>query len=368
MENTKVISKKENLEENTSEYTKNINNDNFIAREKAIAGLGEIGSREVALPLIWALKNDEYESHRALAAFELGKIKDKRAVPYLVEALYDDFYEVKRNSAEALGMLGGRKVKTELKDFIRRNVGYQTQVARKSLQKIAMREIRDQTKEKAVLLGLIGGMFLGSNKVFSSNSADLTGDSRQVPIQYYKVCFDVNKDKWIIGSVPFGKQKDNSAYILGWTDAQNDIKLLQGNIATKKGNLNLGLQATKMWLDEGSIPSDFTVSIDLDEKYGGLGSLINLKDLEKTKIGARANLKDITAYFTTTLRELEPMFGISYNGKVTLDLTYQPEGETYFARVSKGINTNFGTVIPELRAKYNGDGQSYGIGIGFIPK
>ncbi len=365
---TKTISEKENLEKKISEYTKNIDSDSFIARERAIVRLGEIGNKDATLPLVWALKNDEYESNRKLAAIELGNIRDKRSIPYLIEALDDEFYEVRRDAAEALGVFGEGKIKPALKELINKRVGYETQVARKSLRKIAMREIKDKTKENAIFLGLIGGMFLGSNKVFAGNSADLTSDSRQVPVQYYKVCFDVNKDKWIVGSVPLGKQKDNSAYILGWTDSQNDIKLLQGNIATKKGNLNLGLQATKMWINEESIPSDFTLSVDLGMKDGGLASLINLRNLEKTKIGARANLKDITAYFTTALRELEPMFGVSYNGKVTLDLTYQPEGETYFARVSKGINTNFGTVIPELRAKYNDDGQFYGIGIGFIPK
>lgn len=233
--------------------------------------------------------------------------------------------------------------------------------------KDTIREIKDKVKEIVIVLGLVGGILLGlNNNVFATNPSDLTGIYRQIPVQLYAICYEVDKSKWLFASVPFGKQKDNSVSVFGWASANNDEKFLQGHITTKKGIFSLGLQP-KIFIDGGDTPAEFTASIDADGKYVGLATIVNLKDFEKTQLGARINLRDVTAYLKIPLKESNPMYGLKWSGKVELNLAYEPKSETSTVRLLKAIETRFGTVISELRTKYNDDGQFYGIVIMFIP-
>lgn len=205
---------------------------------------------------------------------------------------------------------------------------------------------------------------LGAN-ARASNAADLTADYRQVPVQFYKVCFDTNESKWGVASIPFDK---NSAYVFGSFNKDNSEKYFEGNIATKRGPVDLGLRISNNFTEESNNNIGVNADIDVSNKHGGIAALVNFREIEESKAGIRVNVDELSGYFMSKLNELEPVFGISYNGKLTLDISYDPNSDEHIVRASKGINTGFGTLISEIRGKYNDDGNFYGAGLSFIPK
>jgi len=356
-----------NMQEEINNCITKVNNNDF-GSDYSLIRLGDIGkkgNKEVVLSLIWVLKNKKNEMLRSMSALELGLIGDIRAVPYLCEALDDKFYEVKRDAAEALGRIKDKKAKFTLKKFVNNETGYCKKVGQQSLRKITMGEVGDSIKKTVPLFLLTGSMLIGANKTFAENPADLAAFSRQYQVHYYKVCFDADKSKFAGISLPFGERKETNLLGMVWADAKNDNKMFFGNLATKKGNLNFGLQAKKFWYDGGEMPVEFTSSIEFNNKYGGLVALLNLNNLSKTQLGANVKYKDFIGYLKTSIKDLEPMFGISYNGKINLDLAYQPENEKYFARISKKIKIGSGTLLPELRFEFGEKEPSCGIGLGF---
>jgi len=363
------------IEEQINQYIEDLNSDSCITSARAIGKLGDLGKeghKEVTLPLVWTLKNDPSEINRSFSALELGLIGDRRATPYLIEALNDE-YEVRRDAVEALGEIGDKRAKLKLKQFENKtrrpnrhyDKSFENELAKKALRKIAVREVEDNVKKTGLSILLTSGIFLGANKAIADNPADLTTDYRQYPVHFYKVCFDGDKSKYAGLSIPFGEKKNTSAFGIIWADAENNNKMFLGNAAHKKGNFNFGLQTTKVWYNGGEIPAEFASTIDFDGKQGGLATLINFNDLKKSKLGTRVNYKDFIGYLTTPLKKLEPMFGLTYNGKIRLDLAYEPDSKTHFARITKSIKTDVGTVLPELRFKFNQDKQYCGMALGF---
>ncbi len=356
-----------NIKEEINNCISKINNDDF-GSDHAIVRLGDIGkegNKEVVLPLIYVLKNNENEMLRSMSALELGLIGDIKAVPYLCEALDDKFYEVKRDAAEALGKIKDKRAKSSLKKFMHGECGYCKEVAQKSLRKITMREIEDSIKKTGPMFLLVGGMLIGANKTFADNPADLAAFYRQFPIHYYKVCFDADKSKFAGIVLPFGEKKKTSIFGLAWADAKNENKMFSGHLATKKGNLTFGLQAKKICYNGGEMPVEFTSSIEFNSKSGGLVALLNFDDLWKSELGGNIKYKNFIGYLRTSIRDLEPMFGVTYNGKINLDLAYKPEIEKYFARITKKIKVGSGTLLPELRLEFDKKGPACGIGLGF---
>ena len=63
-----------------------------------------MGSDSAVLPLVEALR-DEYEEVRIAAAVSLGQLRSAAAVPGLIEALRDAHREVRRAAIKSLGQL-----------------------------------------------------------------------------------------------------------------------------------------------------------------------------------------------------------------------------------------------------------------------
>lgn len=355
-------------EEDLGKYIEDITSDNISTRERAIGKLGETRDRRFTLPLIWSLINDDADLTRGFAALELGYMGDRKAVPFLVEALQrkDEYYGTRRNIVEALGMLKDKAARPHVRDFRDEEYGVDREVAQKALRQIAIGEIEDKTKRAVVTLGLFGTMFLGANRAFADNPADLTSLSRQYPIYYYKLCYDTHRNKWAALSIPLGKEKKTNFLAFAWTDAKNNNQMLYGNLATQLGKFNFGAEVTQTWDNKEVFDPQFATTIEFNNGKVGLSSVVNLNDLRETKIGANANFRDFTAYLTTPLKDLETIFGLTYNGKIRLDLAYNPETKKYFARLNKGIKTSHGTVLPELRVEFSKDKQFYGVGLGFF--
>lgn len=230
-----------------------------------------------------------------------------------------------------------------------------------------IREIRNVSATIVLSLGLIARIFLGQDTMAANNPADLTNGYRQIPLMVFKGSYDVDKTKWGFASFPLGIEKDNSAYIFGKTDEENNTQLLRTGIVTERGDLDLGFQIKNTWSDEANSQPEFTAIIDFDLDYGGLGGLVDINNLGQTQVGGRLNIRDFKAYIRTELEASEPRFGLSYDGKITVDFAYEPGTETYFVRTSKGIRTKVGTIVPELRFKADRNGQFIGFGIIYVP-
>lgn len=83
-------------------------------RSRAAWELGQMGDRSAIPALIEALQNDENEDVRWSAAWALGKLGDKAAIPALEEASENDESEDVRNRAwESLRLLKGDDSATE---------------------------------------------------------------------------------------------------------------------------------------------------------------------------------------------------------------------------------------------------------------
>ena len=81
--------------------------DDWQAREQATKNLNKLGKPAVG-PLITALK-DEDADIRWRAAYELGEIKDSRAIEPLTQALKDEDRRVRYRATEALEKIGDKR-------------------------------------------------------------------------------------------------------------------------------------------------------------------------------------------------------------------------------------------------------------------
>jgi len=82
---------------------------NPIVRGEAAKGLGWMCNPKAVPPLLDTLENDDSARARAVAAWSLGRIGDRRAAEPVVAALGDAAKEVRRSAARALGDLGDRR-------------------------------------------------------------------------------------------------------------------------------------------------------------------------------------------------------------------------------------------------------------------
>jgi HEAT repeat protein len=106
-------------------------------RAEAVKELGEIKDKRAVPPLINALKDaDSYV--RGQAARALGKIEDASAVQPLIDALGDNFTYVRREAATALGDIKDARAVIPLTNFIKKDDTYAREEAAESLIKIGL--------------------------------------------------------------------------------------------------------------------------------------------------------------------------------------------------------------------------------------
>ena len=78
---------------------------------EAIKSLGKIKDPKGLPALIEALKDESDGTVRCAAALAMGQIKDESAVPYLIKALDDKYWYVRRDAAKALSKLKAKSAK-----------------------------------------------------------------------------------------------------------------------------------------------------------------------------------------------------------------------------------------------------------------
>lgn len=216
---------------------------------------------------------------------------------------------------------------------------------------------------------VILGTFLALTSIvnlFASNPADLTSDSRQFSVQFYKVTVEED-NRWACASVPIGLKKDVSLALLIWENDEGTCESRVINLAKRfSENFDASLLSVDMFGDQ--IPSSLNqyVMLDLRGTYIKLGTVIPLDSREKIKIGPRVEIKNL-GFYASLSEDSQPFWGISYNLKGTqFDFAYSTDSEINFFRVSRGFQTRFGTIVPELRTRFTENENFIGVGIGFI--
>lgn len=233
----------------------------------------------------------------------------------------------------------------------------------------SMQNIKGKIKKAIIGLGLVGSLVFGAGKLNAANNpADLTTNYRLISLNFMKYCYDADNSQWVLGNIPLNEK--TSAYGFGVIDSEGKLTDIQANLAIRaisKNNVKLDMAIQANYVPE--IPLGITTSLDLSNQYGGLTALVDIKDLENTKVGARINIgKQFIGHLSTPVQEFQPKLGIDYNGMVNVGLAYEPITETGYLRLSKGIETKLGTFLPELRGTYTEQEALYGVGLGFIPK
>lgn len=84
-----------------------LDDEDEYVRQQVIYGLSYLGDPAAVEPLINTLKYDEDAAH--FAASVLGSFQDSRAVEPLIEALSEDWEQLRANAAESLGNLGDKR-------------------------------------------------------------------------------------------------------------------------------------------------------------------------------------------------------------------------------------------------------------------
>lgn len=104
-------------EEAVQELIATMGDENSGVRSKSMLALVEIGEYSVD-PLIKALSNENWQIRRQ-AADALGVIGTKKAVNPLIETLRDENLWVKKSAAESLGNIGDKRATKPLKNILK---------------------------------------------------------------------------------------------------------------------------------------------------------------------------------------------------------------------------------------------------------
>lgn len=122
------------VKEAVPEIVRLLKDDNKIVRASAMWALGKIGDESAVAELKKVMLNDSDKDCRMAAAFSLGMLGSKKAIPYLKQALEDEDKTVKLRAAGSLGILGNdsgyniaikemRNSNTEIKRYAIQAVG-----------------------------------------------------------------------------------------------------------------------------------------------------------------------------------------------------------------------------------------------------
>lgn len=210
----------------------------------------------------------------------------------------------------------------------------------------------------AILVALV---LTASSTAIAGNPADVTDVYRFCGVEFFKGVYD-GGPRWVYANIPVNQKVAVS--IFSWQNKDNTDRLMQLKLVKNFSS----------WLDvtlntdignDGLTGQD--IGIDLRFGYGfGLGSTIPLR-VEGIKVGPRVQAKNFAGYLTV-MKNVKPAYGLSYVGKVRVDVSYETASKIWIWRTSKGFNTFFGTLIPETRMKFTPQENFYGFGVGFIPK
>jgi len=219
---------------------------------------------------------------------------------------------------------------------------------------------------KKAVLGLIAGAAIAVN-ANAANPADLTSNNRECPVQFYKV-LGSNSSNWACGIVPLGKDKKTSLCGLALQTSKGET-LLEGVIAnhTNLGK-GIGLDSSLDVSKFGNYDIGTKLTLDLNNKYGGICAVVPINKTEDTQMGARANYKGLEIYTTTPVKELNLTCGLSKGTRIgKLEASLNPLTNNAELRISKAYETKKGTIIPELRVSGAGKISNVALALAYIP-
>jgi len=177
-----------------------------------------------------------------------------------------------------------------------------------------------------IVFGTILGAFL-AKQLYAGNPADLTSNHRVCPVNFYKTCVRKNSSNWLLGLMPFGKNKQYSIAGMG--------------LQTPSGGKLLDLIACNNTKLGNGISLDTAIEV----------SRFDNNDPEGPAKG------------------FNPTYGLSIKtGIGKIEPSYNPKTNSSELRASKGFKTGYGTFTPELRLHGSDKIDAYGIAVGFVPK
>lgn len=198
--------------------------------------------------------------------------------------------------------------------------------------------------------------------VFAANPADVTSDYRLFPEHYFKVAYD-GGPRWMLFNLPL--EDDLALSIQAWQNEESTMRKYNLWLVKEfSPYLDAGLNLEGAW-SGGTFTPRSNIGIDLHNENLGFGLIVPLQSDESIKIGPRVKIDDFTAYLTLPFSgETNPVLGLGYKKEGWgIDLAYGGD-ETWWLRGSKGFETSFGKVTPELRLKFTEDDTVFGLGIG----
>lgn len=207
-------------------------------------------------------------------------------------------------------------------------------------------------------------LVLACSTAIAGNPADVTDVYRFCGVEFFKGVYD-GGPRWVYANIPVNQKVAVS--IFSWQNKDNTDRLIQLKLVKNFSSwLDVTLN-TDINGKNGLTGQD--MGIDLRYNGFGLGSTIPLmaERVEGIKVGPRVQVNNFVGYLTV-MKNVKPAYGVSYVGKVRVDVSYETGSKNWICRTSKGFKTSFGTLIPEIRTKFTPNENFYGFGVGFIPK
>ena len=196
---------------------------------------------------------------------------------------------------------------------------------------------------------------------FASNPADLTANYRVFASEFYKIAND-GKARFVMFNLPYSKNGNLCIFSL----QDGEFRLVE--LIAAKTFFSWADIALISDISEGKISQ--TVAFDARWKKLGIGVMFPI-DPKKDDVtfGPRLTIEKGTFFITTSLAK-NPInfYGISYNSVKGFVPEAAYGDKTFFLKINRGIQTGFGLIIPELRTIFSKQKNTYGFGLGFIPK
>ena len=221
---------------------------------------------------------------------------------------------------------------------------------------------------RAVLVA-VALLFAAKVSVFALNPADLSATYGQIPVEYYKVCYDVDDSRWFDFSYPVDANKDANLYFESLITEDNTTKLFS---VTASKRFPKYVQASFFGLASwggGTSSFDSSMWVEVFGGKGGASVLLPFDQAYDPIVGGRYNWRNLQFFFqTNTSGHANPMYGLTYLDEgFYLDLAYQDESDVSFVRLSKDFQTSVGTITPEIRTRFDDEGE-VGFAVTFVPK
>ena len=201
-----------------------------------------------------------------------------------------------------------------------------------------------------------------------NNPADMTSSYGQIPVEFYKICYDAGGSRWFDFGFPMG-DKTSNLYFDNWISKDGENKNFGVQVSKRFPKLVSFTFVNNLSYGNGNSDSSQAAWLDLRWEGGGASILLPFEPGGDPTFGLRSDKGPLYGYLQYDPSDKSFFSGVSYEFRksgVSLDLAYSEASEVTFVRLSKSVQIDSGTLIPEIRTKL-GDTDYIGFGLGFVP-